>query len=199
MPKRNKNNKKKKKSASSKPEETAEEAMLCLSPALPSEEAMLDESPASSEEALLDPNFSPDKQAEGNLLDETTGMSGAALLRSQDEAAANDLGDWNLDEDASAGWERQEEGTQHNPLPAILVGTRTVMSATSEVSTPMLVLGISQPLTITQRAANTSLPSRETKKAGQTIQTTMWITTGIAMLAKGKQRLQGPLNSLSNV
>jgi hypothetical protein len=92
MPKRSRGKKKKKKSASSKPEETAEEAMLCLSPALRSEEAMLDESPASSEEALLDPNFSPDKQGEDNLLDETipglddtTGMSGAAILRSQDE------------------------------------------------------------------------------------------------------------------
>jgi hypothetical protein len=126
---------------------------------------MLDVSPASSEEALLDPNFSPDKQGEDNLLDETifglleetTGISGAALLRSQDETASNVVGNWSLDEDASLGRERQEEGTQHNPLPTILVGTRTVMSATSEVSTPMLVLGISQPMTRTQRVTNTFL------------------------------------------
>jgi hypothetical protein len=127
MPKRNRGKKKKKKSASSKPEETADEAMLCLSPALQREEAMLDLSPASSEEALLDPNFSPDKQGEDNLLDETTGMSGSALLRSQDETAANVVGNWSLDEDASPDREIQQGGTQRNPLPIILVGTRTVM------------------------------------------------------------------------
>ena len=59
MPKRNRGKKKKKKSASSKSEETADEAMLYLSPALLREEAMLARSPASSEEALLDPNFFP--------------------------------------------------------------------------------------------------------------------------------------------
>ena len=116
MPKRNRGKKKKKKSASSKPEETADEAMLCLSPALPREEAMLDVSPASSEEASSDPNFFPDKQGEDNLLDETdpglldetTGMSGAALLRSQDETAATAVGEWDFLEDVTLEDERIE-------------------------------------------------------------------------------------------
>jgi hypothetical protein len=174
MPKRNRGKKKKKKSASSKPEKTADEAMLCLSPALQREEAMLDVSPASSEEALLDPNLSPDEQCEDNLLDETipglleetTGISGAALLRSQDKTAANVVGNWSLDEDASLGRERQEGGTQHNPLPTILVGTRTIMSAASEVSTPMLVLGISEPMTRTQKATNTFLAIARDEEGG---------------------------------
>jgi hypothetical protein len=169
MPKRNRGKKKKKKSASSKPDETADEAML-------------DVSPPSSEEGLLDPNFSPAKQGEDNLLDETipnlldettpglldetTGMSGAALLRSQDETAANVVGNWSLDEDASLGRERQEGGTQHNPLTTILVGTRTVMSAASEVSTPMLVLGIAHPMTSSQRAANTFLALARDEEGG---------------------------------
>jgi hypothetical protein len=114
-------------------------------------------SPTSSEEALLDPTFSPNKQGEDNLLNQAIDMSGAAFLRSQDETAANVVGNWNLDEDAVPGGERHEEGTLHNLLPIILVGTRNVMSATSEVSTPMLVLGIAQPMTMTQRATNTSL------------------------------------------
>jgi hypothetical protein len=41
MPKRNRGKKKKKKAVSGKPAETADEAMLYLSPALPNEEAML--------------------------------------------------------------------------------------------------------------------------------------------------------------
>ncbi len=139
MPKRNIGKKKKKKKVSGKPVETANEAMLYLSPALPNEEAMLNLSPTSSEEALLDPNFSPNKQGEDNLLNPAIDMSGAAYLRSHDETAANVVGNWNLDEDAVPGGERHEEGTLHNLLPTILVGTRTVMSATSEVSTPMLV------------------------------------------------------------
>jgi hypothetical protein len=127
---------------------------------------MLDLSPPSSEEAILDTNFSPDKQGEDNLLNQAIDMSGAAILRSQDETAANVVGSWNLDEDAVHGGERHEEGTLHNLLLTFLVGTRTVMSATSEVSSPMLVLGIAQPMTMTKRAANTSLAISRDEEGG---------------------------------
>jgi hypothetical protein len=179
MSKRNRGKKKKKKAVSGKPAEAAEEAMLHLppalpneeamlhlSPALPNEEAMLNPSPSSSEEALLDPTFSPNNQGEDNLLNQAIGMSGATFLRSQDDAAANVVGNWNLDEDAVPGGERNEEGTMHNLLPTILVGTRTVMSATSQVSTPMLVLGIAQPMTMAQRANNTSLATSRVEEGG---------------------------------
>ncbi len=120
---------------------------------------MLNLSPTtSSEEALLDPSLFPNEQeGEDNLLNQAVNMSGATFLCSQDLTAANMVGNWNLDEDAVPGEERQEEVTQHNLLPTILVGTRTVMTATSEVSTPLFILGTAQPLTLVQRAANTSL------------------------------------------
>jgi hypothetical protein len=166
MPKRNRGKKKKKKSVSGKPAETVDEAMLNLSPALPNEVAMLNLSPTSSDEAILDTTFSLNKQGEDNLLNQTIDMSGAAFLRSQDETAANMVGNWNLDEDAVPEGERHKEGTLHNLLPTILVGTRTVMSATSEVSTPMLVLGIAQPMTMTQRSTNTSLATPRDEECG---------------------------------
>jgi hypothetical protein len=43
---------------------------------------------------------------------------------------------------------------------------RTVMSTTSEVSTPMLVLGIAQPMTMTQRATITSLATSRDEEGG---------------------------------
>ncbi len=148
--------------------ETAEQAMLNLSSAPSNEEAMLNLSPTtSSEEALLDPSLSPNEQeGEANLLNQAIDMSGSAFLCSQDLTAANVVGKWNLDEDAVPGGERHEEGTQHNLLPTILVGTRTVMTATSEISTPLFVLGTAQPLTMVQRAANTSLTISRDEEGG---------------------------------
>ncbi len=51
--------------------------------------------------------------------------------------------------------ERHEEDTQRDLHPTILVGTRMVMTATREISTPILILGTAQPLSGVQRAANT--------------------------------------------
>ncbi len=153
--------------------ETAEEAMLNRSSALSNEEAMLNLSPTtSSEEALLDPSLSPNEQeGEDNLLNQAIDMSGAAFLCSQDLAAANEVGNWNLDEDAAPGVDRHEESTLHNLHPTVFVGTRTVMTATSEISTPMLIL-TAQSLSMVQRAANTSFGVlHKSRKAGQTIRT----------------------------
>jgi hypothetical protein len=129
---------------------------------------MLNLSPTSSDEAILDTTFSPNKQGEDNLLNQTIDidMSGAAFLHSQDETAANVVGNWNLDEDAVPGGERHEEGTLHSLLPIFLVGTRTVMTATSEASTPMLALGIAQPMTMTQRATNIPLATSRDEEGG---------------------------------